>query len=126
MSFFGKRTHQSTQHWLAQRATALALIPLTLWFIFQFLHMMRATYTTTLQWVSHPFTSMVLALFLLTLLYHAYLGIRVIIEDYIHTPRYQYGSLILLKFLVLALGALSLTSIIRIIVLNMNCSICLS
>lgn len=79
--------HEGTHHWLAQRITAIALIPLTFWFVSS---VIKATGVHGLQGVvfllSSPFNAIGMILFLGVAIYHGTLGIKVVIEDYVHCP----------------------------------------
>lgn len=70
-------------HWWAQRVTAVALIPLTIWFV---VNIIQATGSSEhlLTFARTPFNAVVMVLFIITSLYHAALGMQVVIEDYIH------------------------------------------
>lgn len=90
--------HRGTDNWLVQRLTALALIPLLIWFVGAlFLHL-TAGRANLLVWLSNPFASFFMALALATAFYHAYLGIRVVIEDYIHHMLVKWCVLVLLQW----------------------------
>ncbi len=95
-----------THHWWHQRLTALALIPLSFWFIYSLLSMVTADYTAVTQWLRLPYVSVLLILFLVSLFYHAQLGLQIVIEDYIHSEWQKVASIILMKFLVV-IGALA-------------------
>jgi succinate dehydrogenase / fumarate reductase membrane anchor subunit len=72
-------------HWLTQRATAVALIPLGLWFMVSLATRADLSRSAWLGFVAAPWHAVLTVLFLLTLLLHSYLGIQVVIEDYVHT-----------------------------------------
>jgi succinate dehydrogenase / fumarate reductase, membrane anchor subunit len=77
--------HEGAHHWWMQRVTAIALIPLTIWFV---ISIKRATSYHGLDGViyllSSPFNAIAMILLLSTAIYHGTLGIKVIIEDYVH------------------------------------------
>ena len=87
---------QGTGHWLAQRFTAVALIPLTLWFVISVMIYMRADYVTVLSWLHSPVVAVLLVLLVATLYYHAYLGLQTVIEDYVHDEWLKVSTLVLL------------------------------
>jgi len=103
-----------TGHWWAQRVTAVALIPLSLWFAVAMLHLVRADYVVVLDWLHAPWTAVLLSLFLFTLFYHAYLGLQVVIEDYVHTEWLKIGVLLLIKFACILLAAGGVFTALRI------------
>ena len=70
-----------TGHWWAQRVTAIALVPLTLWFAFSLLTLPALDYETVRTWLAFPLTSFLAALLIAVLSYHSYLGTIVIVED---------------------------------------------
>lgn len=72
------------EHWRAQRLTAIALFPLCLWFLSSLLIYSPSDYTAIVEWLKSPLTATGLVLLMGLLLYHAQLGIQVVIEDYIH------------------------------------------
>src|ERR1700719_1505978 len=74
-----------TAHWWAQRVSAVALIPLTLWFIFSLLTLPGLDYETVHTWLSVPITGFLAVLLVAVLTYHSYLGTMVIVEDYVTT-----------------------------------------
>ncbi len=70
-------------HWLAQRSTAIALVPLGLWFTFSMLGLQHGSYEMVAVWVAEPLNAILLILLVIALLYHSMLGLQVMIEDYV-------------------------------------------
>lgn len=71
--------------WRAQRLTALALIPLAIWFIVSLLVNMTGAGADPAAWLGSPITAVLLAAFIVMALRHATIGLRVVLEDYVHT-----------------------------------------
>lgn len=103
-----------TGHWWSQRMSALGLIPLSLWFAVSVLGMQHADYITVTVWMHTPWVAVLLSLFLVTLLYHAYLGVQVVIEDYVHTEWLKLTSLLLIKAACILLGAAGVFTALRV------------
>ena len=76
---------EGTGHWWAQRLTAIALVPLTLWFVWSVIGLMGADYQTVHDWVAQPMNAGLLLVFIYATFYHSMLGLQVIIEDYVHS-----------------------------------------
>jgi succinate dehydrogenase / fumarate reductase membrane anchor subunit len=76
---------QGTHHWWSQRVTAVALVPLTLWFVVALLGMDSFAHPAIVAWLAQPLNSILLILLLLVLLHHSQLGLQVVVEDYVHS-----------------------------------------
>ena len=101
-------------HWWAQRLTAVALIPLSLWFASSLIcAVMFPTPELVIEWLSSPLNAIALSLMVIALFWHAALGLQVIIEDYVKCPLKKYGLLIGIKFLSFIFATASLLSILR-------------
>lgn len=74
------------RHWWLQRASALLLLLLTAWLLFAMVSLTGAGYEEALVFMGKPFNATCALLFVITGLYHAMLGMQVVIEDYIHAP----------------------------------------
>ena len=105
---------EGVHHWWMQRLTAIALIPLTLWFIISIATLNNASYTETVNWLSIPLVSIFMILFVSATLYHALLGVQVVVEDYIHQEGFKFLLLIGLKFIFLVLGVVAIFSLLKI------------
>ena len=75
---------QGVQHWWSQRLTALALVPLSVWFVVSLLSLPSLDPATVRAWMGGSWTALLLILLVLTAAWHSQLGVRVIIEDYVH------------------------------------------
>jgi succinate dehydrogenase / fumarate reductase membrane anchor subunit len=106
--------HEGLHHWWVQRMTALALIPLSLWFVASIVCLAGADYATISQWLSAPFTVGALSLTILAVFYHAVLGMQVVIEDYIHTKAVKLVLLVGLQFAGFAFAAAAIVSLLMI------------
>lgn len=105
---------RGTGHWLAQRFTAVALIPLSLWFVISVMIYLRADYGTVLNWMHSPVVAVLLVLLVATLYYHAYLGLQTVIEDYVHDEWLKVSTLVLLKFICILLAAAGIFAVLRV------------
>lgn len=105
---------EGVHHWWMQRLTAIALIPLTLWFIISIATLNNASYTETVNWLSIPLVSIFMILLVSATLYHALLGVQVVVEDYIHQEGLKFLLLIGLKFIFLVLGVVAIFSLLKI------------
>lgn len=103
-----------TAHWWAQRVSAVALIPLALWFFFSLLALPNLDYGTVRTWLALPISGFLAMLLIAVLAYHSYLGTIVIVEDYVHAAGMKLFTLLLLRFLYVLAGGASLFAILRV------------
>jgi succinate dehydrogenase / fumarate reductase membrane anchor subunit len=88
-----------TSHWWAQRVTAVALIPLSLWFVFSIVTLAGVDHAGYKIWLNSPGSVLLMALFVGALFYHMQLGLQVVMEDYIHSEKTKVISLVINKLL---------------------------
>jgi len=100
-------TKSGVLHWWSQRITAVALVPLSIWFVISMICMIGADYGTFQDWVSDQGNLILIVVFTLVLFHHAQLGLQVVIEDYVHAEGAKICSLVVVKFAA-ALCALSI------------------
>lgn len=106
--------HDGTMHFFWQRVTALALVPLSLWFIWSILTLATgANQVELIHWLSSGLHAGMLILLLLATFYHAKLGVQVIIEDYVHSPGIKMASLLANLFLMYGMAALSVVAVLK-------------
>ncbi|MES1925464.1 succinate dehydrogenase, hydrophobic membrane anchor protein [Salinisphaera sp. T31B1] len=103
-------------HWWAQRVSAVALVPLTLWFVACLASQLGADYSSVTNWLSSPLQASLLAIYLAAIFYHSQLGLQVIIEDYVHVESIKIAALIALQLANILLGVAAIFSVIMILV----------
>lgn len=103
-----------TDHWWAQRVTAIALLMLGLWFLVSVSLLDGYTHANLHAWVGRTFNSVMLLLLSVTLAWHSALGIQVVIEDYVHGPFTKTISLIFNKFIHTFLTIAAIFAILKI------------
>lgn len=77
---------EGVHHWYAQRASALLLILLVGWLVYASIVLAGSDYSAAREFVSRPVNAAFLSVLIISLLYHAVLGLQVVIEDYVHNP----------------------------------------
>jgi len=102
------------EHWWSQRLTAIALVPLTLWVIASIFVLMREDYQAVYAWVGDPLHAAGLIAWIVTMLYHAQLGLQVVIEDYVGHPATELVLHLLVKFICFAGIIVSVLSILKV------------
>jgi succinate dehydrogenase / fumarate reductase, membrane anchor subunit len=100
-----------TEHWWLERVTSIAAVPLVVFLIIFILCHLGADRTALVASVKHPLIAIGLALSLVTILWHMQLGMRVIIEDYVHGAM-RIPCLLANSFFTIALGAIALYAIL--------------
>ena len=101
-------------HWKLQRISAIAMIPLVIWFTTSLMLTLMDGYEQSIEWLQSPFNATGLILLFGTLYFHAASGLQVVIEDYVHHEGLKIVSLILIKLLATVLGVLSILCILKI------------
>ena len=71
------------QHWKVQRITAIALIPLSVWFLVSLLALPAHDYTTVVTWIAQKWSAALLMIFIAVGAWHSHLGVTVVLEDYV-------------------------------------------
>jgi succinate dehydrogenase / fumarate reductase membrane anchor subunit len=106
--------HHGVGHWWLQRVTALALVPLTLWFISQLMSVLLSPNVVAIaEWISYPAHAILLVMMLVALFVHAKLGVQVVIEDYVHGPVLKYVLLLANVFICFAFAAISIMAVLK-------------
>lgn len=101
-------------HWWMQRVTAIALVPLGIWFAASLIALLSADYATVTAWLSSPLNAVLTSLLLGVMFYHSWLGIQVVIEDYVHAEGLKIASLLVIKFIHVLLAAYGVFVVLRI------------
>ncbi len=99
-------------HWWAQRVTAIALIPLSIWLLSGILCLMGSERVALVAWLHSPLRAAALIALLIAIFYHAYLGIQVILEDYVHHEGLRLALTIGVKFVSLACAIICILAVI--------------
>jgi len=102
-----------THHWWTQRVTAIALIPLSLWFVISIFMLIGAPRAAVAAWASGPITATLLLATIAALFQHMYLGVQVVIEDYIHSDRQRVVWLLAVKGICVLLALAASVSVLK-------------
>lgn len=102
------------EHWLRERTTAVALIPLTLWFVASIIAHTGEGYAEFVAWLRTPVATCAMILLLVALFTHASLGLQVIIEDYVHSAA-KIPSLVVMRLACFGLLAVGILAVLRIV-----------
>lgn len=107
-----------TGHWWAQRVSAIAMIPLSIWMIYTLISIMyHGSAPQVQEWLANPLAALPLAALLLLMLYHARLGLQVVIEDYVRSPACKISLLLLNSFFC---GGAALVCVLAILKLHVS------
>ena len=108
----GSAKHGS-HHWLNQRLTAIGNLLLTLWLVGSLLLLPNFEYTTLAQWLAQPIVAVPMMLMIVSIFWHARLGLQVFIEDYVHEPSLLLPTLVLLNFYVIGSAAFGIFTVAK-------------
>jgi succinate dehydrogenase / fumarate reductase membrane anchor subunit len=101
-------------HWIGERVSAIALVPLTLWAAFGVLRLAAGDYGFAVAWISDPLNATLMVLTLAISFWHMHAGLRVVVEDYIEVALTKSALLILNLFVCGLAGALAVFSILKV------------
>ena len=105
---------QGVHHWWAQRITAVALIPLVVWFAISLIMLSGADYFVVRAWIGSPVVMVLLTLTIVIGLHHGQLGMQEVVEDYVHSEGLKLALIVLLRFTAVFFGLAAIVAILRI------------
>jgi succinate dehydrogenase / fumarate reductase, membrane anchor subunit len=96
---------EGVEHWWMQRITAIALVPLAIWFVIAALGMIGADRAAMVAWMHSPMAAVFAVLLIVAVIYHMALGLQVVIEDYVHSEAWKLGLIIVVRLWCIVLVA---------------------
>ena len=103
----------AVEHWRAERITALALLPLTVWFVVAVIAHLGDTQPQIAHWAGHPVNAVLLLALIIMTFHHTQLGVQVIIGDYIHSKVAGLAATLANKGLALILALFAVVAVLR-------------
>jgi len=100
-------------HWFAERVTGMALVPLTLWFIYSIFSLLGAPRAAVAAWAGHTVNATLLLALVLIMFKHMAMGLQVVMEDYIHSEKLRLVSVLAMKAVVGLFGIAAILAIIK-------------
>lgn len=105
---------EGSGHWWYQRLTAIALIPLCIWFVWLVVQVSGMNHGQVVELIRQPVNGVLLIAFLVAIFYHGQLGLQVVIEDYIHQRAFELFLQIAVKFAAFLGIAAGVVAVLRI------------
>jgi succinate dehydrogenase / fumarate reductase membrane anchor subunit len=105
--------HGGTHHWLMQRFTAIGNLVLVGWLVISLVLLPNLSYLTVRDWLSHPVPATAMGLLVVNTIWHARLGMQVMLEDYIHEHGSKFAALAALNLAAFGAAAFGLVCVIR-------------
>ena len=106
--------HEGTDHWMMQKITAIANVPLVLWLIWSIVGLQGATHAQFTFWLAQPANAVLMIMLIISVMYHAKLGTQVITEDYISTEWFKTMKLIGQKMFFFGLALMCIFCVLKI------------
>jgi succinate dehydrogenase / fumarate reductase membrane anchor subunit len=106
--------HHGTETFWRQRVTALANIPLVIFFVLSIVSHIGASYAQVKAYLAQPVVAVLMLALILSAAIHMRIGLREIIEDYVHAKGFKVVSLLLATFFVAIVGIASTVAILKI------------
>jgi succinate dehydrogenase / fumarate reductase membrane anchor subunit len=106
--------HGGVGHWKAQRLTAISNAVLVLWFVFSAVALAGASYGEVRAWLASPLAATLMILLVVSVFYHAALGLQVVIEDYVHHSGLLVAALVLVRLVVAGLAVACIVAILMV------------
>jgi succinate dehydrogenase / fumarate reductase, membrane anchor subunit len=100
-------------HWWAQRLTAIALVPLTLWFICAVMRLHGADQAAVVAWLASPIAMVLMLSLIVATFHHLQLGLQVVVEDYVHDHALKTASVLALKGACIVLALACIVSVLK-------------
>ena len=107
--------HGGFKHWLFQRLTAIALIPLISWFVFSLAVLGKSNFESSINFITFFPNTILFIILIFVAFWHAQLGLQVVIEDYISSKKIQSPLIFFIKSLLNLLGIVAILSILKIV-----------
>ena len=101
-------------HWISERVTSIALVPLTVWVAYAVIRLAAGDYAAAVHWVVDPLNATLLTLTFAIAFWHMHAGMRVVVEDYVEKTLSKSALLILNLFVCGLAGALAIVSILKV------------
>jgi len=101
------------KHWRAQRVSAVALVPLTVWFLGSIIAHAGGDYAAAISWLKTPLASLAMIVLLLAVFHHTALGLQVVIEDYVHSNA-KFAAVIAVRLGCFAFASAGIVATLRI------------
>lgn len=105
---------EGVSHFWQQRLTALALVPLTVWFVISMITLAGSDFAHFQAWLALPGNSTMMLLVIFCVFHHGQLGLQVVIEDYVHSEGLRLASIIAVKFATWFFGVYAAVSVLGI------------
>jgi succinate dehydrogenase / fumarate reductase membrane anchor subunit len=105
---------QGVHHWWMQRLTSVALLPLSIWFVVSLLSLPSFDHATVVAWMGQSWTALLLILFVLVATWHSQLGVRVVVEDYVHGAGARTVTLVSVMFAHTLIGAAGVFAVLKV------------
>ncbi|MGX9966364.1 succinate dehydrogenase, hydrophobic membrane anchor protein [Roseomonas sp. F4] len=105
-----------THHWWMQRVTSIALLPLTIWFIFALSTSAGMTHAEAAAWIGHPLNAVLLLALIGLTFHHAAAGLQVVLEDYAKPEWVKITSVLAVKAVCALLALAAALAVIRLAV----------
>jgi succinate dehydrogenase / fumarate reductase membrane anchor subunit len=100
-------------HWWAQRLTAVALVPLTIWFIVAIIQLQGADQHAVVVWLSAPVPLVLMLALIVATFHHLQLGLQVVLEDYVHDRAIELASVLAMKAACVLLALACIISVLK-------------
>ncbi len=106
--------HHGAGHWISERLSAIALVPLVIWALSAGISLARTDYSGAVIWLQSPVNAVLTGLLVALSFWHMHSGMRVIIEDYLAKPGTKMACLVLNMFVCGFGGAIAVFCILKV------------
>jgi succinate dehydrogenase / fumarate reductase, membrane anchor subunit len=107
-------SHGGSHHWVTERMTAIALVPLTVWFIFSMVRLAGASHQAVIVWLASPLTMVLMLILIASTFHHLQLGLQSVLIDYVRSEWLRLPAVLAVKAICLLLALTCIISVLKI------------